>query len=538
MSEAGEAIAQCRESVTSKEEYEASGAEDQPEQSLRRSQRARTLTEKARELQAERIKALHQRFTYIYAKWRTQVKSAKQSLSQTEALSDDLLNDIIGDVTGLLADVQRVYEDLRKVTAPNQEARRRVDQCVEISKFIVDTAAGQLGRKLPEEGQEWPEGGSVFDSSICKSGFVMSILKGASDRSNRSSIKRQEAAADVAASQAVLEVLEEQEREQLEIQHIEAEVKRKIAEQEAADIKWRLKREEEEIRMKSQVEQEHLALQKTLEEKRRRIQHLEAVKNLSAARARMLVYDQSQDVEEERKDVLEKTVTVNKVPVSTNPVSAQGSSKPAAKIFSSNEDTVELVKVLASALSSNRIPIPEPSVFSGDPLSYNDWKLSFKALIDQKNIQEKEKIYYLRRYVSGQAKKALDGYFLLGTESAYAAAWALLEERYGNPFTIAKAYRDKLQAWPKIGIKDSFDLREFVDFLRSCEAAMVHIKALEISNDCNENRRILSKLPDWLTARWNRKTIQRFARLLCVTPKQRNADHCWIVCRNSLIGQE
>lgn len=117
-------------------------------------------------------------------------------------------------------------------------------------------------------------------------------------------------------------------------------------------------------------------------------------------------------------------------------------------------------------------------------------------MIDQNNIQDKEKIYYLRRYVSGQAKTALDGYFLLGTESAYVAAWEILEERYGDPFTIATAYRDKLQAWPKIGSKGSFELREFVDFLRSCEAAMVHITALEILNDCNENRKILSKLPD------------------------------------------
>lgn len=102
----------------------------------------------------------------------------------------------------------------------------------------------------------------------------------------------------------------------------------------------------------------------------------------------------------------------------------------------------------------------------------------------------------------------MDGYFLLGTESSYAAAWEVLEERYGNPFTIAKAYRDKLQTWPKIGTKDSFDLREFVDFLRSCEAAMVHIKALEILNDCNENRKILTKLSDWLAERWNKMAVE------------------------------
>lgn len=49
---------------------------------------------------------------------------------------------------------------------------------------------------------------------------------------------------------------------------------------------------------------------------------------------------------------------------------------------------------------------------------------------------------------------------------------------------------------------------EFVDFLRSCKATMLHIKALEILNDCNENRKILLKWPDWLTARWNRKVIK------------------------------
>nr|XP_023667350.1 uncharacterized protein LOC111843758 [Paramormyrops kingsleyae] len=37
---------------------------------------------------------------------------------------------------------------------------------------------------------------------------------------------------------------------------------------------------------------------------------------------------------------------------------------------------------------------------------------------------------------------------------------------------------------------------------------MAHIKSLEILNDCNENRKILYKLPDWLTASWNRKVIE------------------------------
>lgn len=60
---------------------------------------------------------------------------------------------------------------------------------------------------------------------------------------------------------------------------------------------------------------------------------------------------------------------------------------------------------------------------------YNDWKISFQTMIDRKNIPAEEKTYYLRKYVSGGAKKAIEGYFPLGTELAYYAAWKVLEER-------------------------------------------------------------------------------------------------------------
>lgn len=152
------------------------------------------------------------------------LKSSKRTLSQSaEALSDDLLNDIIGDVRGPSSDVQRVYDDLRKISTPDQDMRRRVDLCVEISNFVVSRASSRLDGKTPEEEeQEWPEAGSLFNSSTCKSGSFSSILDGASEHSSRSSAKRQEAAAEAAASQAVLEVLKE-----LEIQLLEAHVKKK-----------------------------------------------------------------------------------------------------------------------------------------------------------------------------------------------------------------------------------------------------------------------------------------------------------------------
>jgi len=50
------------------------------------------------------------------------------------------------------------------------------------------------------------------------------------------------------------------------------------------------------------------------------------------------------------------------------------------------QNSSDLVSVLAEAISANRLPTPEPSLFTGDPLKFKDWQLSFDALINRKNI--------------------------------------------------------------------------------------------------------------------------------------------------------
>lgn len=57
-----------------------------------------------------------------------------------------------------------------------------------------------------------------------------------------SSVKKQEAAAEIAATEATLEKLQQQEREIEEVQRLEAEEERRVAEQEA--YKRQLERKE------------------------------------------------------------------------------------------------------------------------------------------------------------------------------------------------------------------------------------------------------------------------------------------------------
>lgn len=47
------------------------------------------------------------------------------------------------------------------------------------------------------------------------------------------------------------------------------------------------------------------------------------------------------------------------------------------------------------------------------------------------------------------------------------------------------------------------NLRTLRDFLNACQDAMPHVKGLDILNDCEENQKLIHKLPDWVASRWN-----------------------------------
>ncbi|KAL0189882.1 hypothetical protein M9458_016981, partial [Cirrhinus mrigala] len=341
----------------------------------------------------------------------------------------------------------------------------------------------------------------------------------------------------------VLAVLEQQEREASELQRLEVESRQHLA----------------------QFEFEDLARQQAMQDKQRKLERLEEVKKLNAARARVKVYDQLEgnfDATDSLHDAesagdvqvppftspqfisqslpakpqvfqaLSPPFIPQSLPATTQVLQAssppfipqslpvtsqvhnaqslqQASQTPSASMLMPQlRNSSDLVSALAEAMSANRLPMPETALFTGDPLKFKDWRLSFETLIDRKNILKNEKLYYLRKYLGGAVKKTVEGFFLLGTEAAYDSAWQLLEKRYGDPFIIGKSFRDKLHGWPKISSKDGCELREFTDFLKSCEAAMPHLKTLEVLNDCNENQKFLQKLADWLVSRWNRKVME------------------------------
>ncbi len=168
-------------------------------------------------------------------------------------------------------------------------------------------------------------------------------------------------------------------------------------------------------------------------------------------------------------------------------------------------DISQLAQAILNSIAINRIPMPMPTVFSGDPINYIEWKASFSSLVDCKGISPADKLHLLKRYVTGPAQKCLEGTFYRSDEEAYRDALHKLDQRFGQPFVVQRAFRDKLSKWPKISSKDAEGLRTFSDFLSACLQATPYVKGLEILSDCEENQKLLQKVPDWLAARWNRQ---------------------------------
>ena len=114
-----------------------------------------------------------------------------------------------------------------------------------------------------------------------------------------------------------------------------------------------------------------------------------------------------------------------------------------------------------------------------------------------------ERLFYLGKYTSGEAKEAISGLLQLNTEEAYIKAKKTLKSRFGNQFLVSTAYRKKLYEWPKIQQNDGPALRKFADFLDSCKTAMESIPHLVVLNDSEENVKLLKKLPVSLVEKWN-----------------------------------
>ncbi|KAL6463232.1 hypothetical protein MHYP_G00276230 [Metynnis hypsauchen] len=429
--------------------------------------------------QKEEAHKKERNFISMYNQWKVQARDARQQLKSD--ISDSQLTTLVDNLEKARNDVTVIYEEIRHHIAPTPEIRRQVDACMsvtaDITKIIYERITGVDGEFDADRERsrlltllDCDHARSIYGSTVSRVSHKSSIHS--SHYSSHHSVtsclaaKRADAAADVAAKEAMYEVLLEENRQKEKIQHLE---------------------------------QQH---KHALEAQKRELEWLQAEKDLKAAQARLGVYSQEAVCETSNSFIACEPKTEQNI----NQPSFQRSSNVVTA--APQTDMSSLAQALQDSITLNRLPVPEPFVFSGDPIQFIEWKNSFMSLIDRKSASFADKLYYLKRYVGGPARKTLDGTFYRNDTEAYQDAWNKLDRRYGQPFIIQRSFRERLANWPKIQHKDAVGLREFSDFLNACLDAMPHVKGLQILNDCDENQKLVQKLPDWAASRWNRQVTQ------------------------------
>ncbi|XP_030842995.1 uncharacterized protein LOC115924586 [Strongylocentrotus purpuratus] len=140
----------------------------------------------------------------------------------------------------------------------------------------------------------------------------------------------------------------------------------------------------------------------------------------------------------------------------TTPTENGQFTSPTCDMKSPTDDAIKtLTGSLLEQLKMNRLPPPEPIVFSGDPMQYITWKQGYDILIEHRGVHvpPAERFFYLKKYLKGEALDLVRGFSLVNDESAYKEAKRALDKRYGDPFIVSNAFRDKLDSWPTVAPK-------------------------------------------------------------------------------------
>lgn len=447
----------CKEQMLSELQDKGQSMSDLP----RRSERVKVQTEKMMTYQKEEL-------IHLYEKWKMQVRETRESLKS------DITEKEMAELADLIEqkrdDVLKLYSEIRNQMAPSSDIRRRTDACDAVThdmvKIILERISGVDGDFDAERERIRLRGVLEHDYALSIYGSTAASNHSQQSSASHLTAKRADAAAELAAKMAEFEIEQEEQRQREKIRALEEEHKKQMAAQTSE------------------------------------MERLKAQKEVKAARARFEAYDRElariSDAQSIKGEQVSQSFTPQQIIPTLSFMPEQIASSSVSQLAQAVQDSIKM----------NKLPTPEPTVFSGEPISFIEWKSTFTSLIEQKSISAADKLYYLKRYVTGPARKCLEGTFFRNDEEAYKDAWDKLNRRYGQPFVIQKAFREKLSNWPKVQPRDAEGLRTFADFINACMLAMPHVKGLQILDDCEENQKLLHKLPDWINARWNRQVTK------------------------------
>ena len=139
----------------------------------------------------------------------------------------------------------------------------------------------------------------------------------------------------------------------------------------------------------------------------------------------------------------------------------------------------------------------QPVKFSGNAADFPVFRSRIRDNLEDGLLSDAQKIEFLPKFVSGEAYDVV----ARSAGCSYEDIVANLEDRYGQPATVAAACIEKLTVGPKLGNRDFNGLRNFAEQLQCATKRLEGDYEREAST--TENMKLIAgRLPDYLINKW------------------------------------
>jgi hypothetical protein len=163
-----------------------------------------------------------------------------------------------------------------------------------------------------------------------------------------------------------------------------------------------------------------------------------------------------------------------------------------------------LVNSLNENLSRSQLPKLELKVFKGDPLEFQQWRVSFEKLVEEVTSDPVKRLHYLMQYTIGDANTLVSAYSLDQSENGYQSAKGELVKEFGDPYVLARAYLKTIEQWNPIRANDPTALKSLAAFLKKCRGSMPSLRHLQQLNTDLYLQKIVVKLPMHMQVSWRK----------------------------------
>ena len=150
-----------------------------------------------------------------------------------------------------------------------------------------------------------------------------------------------------------------------------------------------------------------------------------------------------------------------------------------------------------------QMPKVELGTFDGDPIRYWTFISSFENNVGCHDVEDHAKLAQLLQACKGKAHRLIEGCAAM-PQGGYQRARRLLEERFGDRYSITAAWIDRATSGPRI---TADTLQDFADVLLSFQQTL---SAIECLGEVNQRvlLQIAERLPAYIQHRWKREVIK------------------------------